>query len=86
MSAGDTLDIESGTYNEQVNINNLVGSANAVTTVQNYNGGIVIIDGSGLTVSSALIYIGTCSYLTLSGLTVQNTTQGIAALWGRSII
>jgi len=41
MSAGDTLDIESGTYNEQVNINNLVGSANAVTTVQNYNGGIV---------------------------------------------
>jgi len=61
MWPGDTCHIRGGTYTQLINLNGVLGGANAPITIKSYNGEKVIIDGKraitfGHTVS---VYKGT---------------------------
>ena len=75
VSAGDTVNILGGVYNETVNIP-ASGSATAgFITFQNYKGERAIIDGTGLSVPGGqfgLITIVSQSYITIQGLEIRN--------------
>ena len=72
--AGDTVNIEAGTYNAQFTITTS-GTAGNPIIFQNYNGGTVIIDGTsaGITEYGIGNIAGGASYITLSGLTFRNS-------------
>ena len=61
MVAGDTVEIEAGTYNEQVHPTNS-GTAGNYITYENYGTDAVIISGSGVSVGY-LFYISDLSYI-----------------------
>jgi hypothetical protein len=71
MIAGDTVYVETGTYNERV-FPAHSGSTGSPITYQNYNGQSVIINGTGLSYSGLFLFQGT-SYINISGLTIENS-------------
>ena len=68
MVAGDTLNVETGIYNESVGIT-INGDSSHWTTVQNYNNETVTLDGTGI---NYFICFYNCSYINFSGFQVQN--------------
>ncbi len=79
LTAGQTVYIRSGTYNEQVTPQNS-GTAGQVITYTNYPGEAPVLDGTGVTLGTfeGLFYIAgtdtnnTVDYITVDGLKVQN--------------
>ena len=80
VTAGATVYVETGTYNESVNFPNSGTSSNPITFA-NYPGETTTIDGTGLTVSGTqgLINIVNGSYITINGFQIQNYTTSKAA-------
>jgi hypothetical protein len=74
-TAGATVLVRGGVYNESINFPNS-GTASAPITFQSYPGETAIIDGAGLTPSGVqgLINITNQSYLTISGFEIRNYT------------
>jgi hypothetical protein len=81
VTAGATVDVETGTYNESVTFP-ASGTATNYITFQNYPGQTAVIDGTGLSVSGTqgLINIVNQSYITVSGFEIRNYTTSKAAL------
>jgi Protein of unknown function (DUF1565) len=90
VTAGATVYVEAGTYNESVNFPNS-GTASNYITFENYPGQTAIIDGTGLTCCTSnpassgnetqgMINIVNVSYLTVSGFEIQNFTTSKAAM------
>jgi hypothetical protein len=75
VKAGDTVNVEGGSYNETINIP-VSGSASAgYVTFQNYNGQNAIVDGTGLTVPGnqyGLWNITSQSYVIIQGFEIRN--------------
>lgn len=75
ISAGDTIFVREGTYNEQININKSGISENQRIIIRNYESEKPVIDGNGLEPSkgwSALIKIENQNYITVRGFEVKN--------------
>ena len=81
VTAGATVYVEAGTYNESVTFP-ASGTASNYITFENYPGQTAVIDGTGLSVSGTqgLINIVNQSYLTISGFEIRNYTTSRAAL------
>lgn len=81
VTAGATVYVETGTYNESVTFPNS-GTASNYITFENYPGQTAVIDGTGLSVTGTqgLINIVNQSYLTISGFEIRNYTTSKAAL------
>jgi hypothetical protein len=79
VTAGATVYVESGTYNESVNLPNSGTAANPITFA-NYPGQAAVIDGTGLKVSGVqgLVNIVNQSYVTISGFEIRNYTTASA--------
>jgi len=75
VTAGATVYVETGVYNESVNLPNSGTSANSIT-FSNYPGETATIDGTGLSVTGTqgLINIVNRSYLTVRGFEIRNYT------------
>ena len=80
VTAGATVYVETGVYNESVNFPNS-GTASNPITFANYPGETATIDGTGLSVSGTqgLINIVNGSYITINGFQIQNFTTSKAA-------
>jgi Protein of unknown function (DUF1565) len=78
-TAGATVYVESGAYNESVNFPHS-GTASSYITFANYPGQTPTIDGTGLAVSGTqgLVNIVNQSYLTISGFEIRNYTTSKA--------
>ncbi len=74
-TAGATVYVLGGVYNESVNFPNS-GTAGAPITFESYPGQTAIIDGTGLTASGiqGLVNITNQSYLTIRGFEIRNYT------------
>lgn len=79
VSAGATVYVEAGVYNESVNFP-ASGTASNSITFANYPGQAAVIDGTGLSVSGTqgLINIVNQSYITVSGFEIRNYTTSSA--------
>ena len=79
VSAGATVYVEAGVYNESVNFP-APGTASNHITFANYPGQTAVIDGAGLSVSGTqgLINIVNQSYITVSGFEIRNYTTSSA--------
>ncbi len=77
VTAGATVYVESGVYNESVNLP-ASGTASNYITFTNYPGQTPVIDGTGLAVSGTqgLINIVNQSYVTVNGFEIRNYTTG----------
>jgi hypothetical protein len=77
VSAGDTVYIRAGTYNERVQATygNGGGINNGYITYRNYPGETVILDGTGIAISygGGLFHIWSSNFIQVSGLRVQNS-------------
>jgi len=73
VTAGATVYVESGVYNESVNFPHS-GTASSPITFANYPGQTATIDGTGLTVSGVqgLVNIVNQSYVTINGFEIRN--------------
>ena len=87
VTAGATVYVESGVYNESVNFPNSGTSTNPITFAS-YPGQTATIDGSGLTVNGTqgLINIINQSYVTINGFEIRNystnsASQTPAGIW-----
>ena len=74
VSAGDTISIRGGTYNEKLTVNTSGTSGNPIT-VENYENENVVLDGSGVS-GSNIIYIYNKNYITIKGLEICNSSSG----------
>ncbi|MDO8725005.1 MAG: carbohydrate-binding protein [Candidatus Methanoperedens sp.] len=74
LTAGQTVYVKSGTYNEKINMKNS-GTANNFITFSAYPGNTVTIDGTGITLGSwdGLVRISGQNYIKFSGLRVVNS-------------
>jgi hypothetical protein len=81
VTAGATVYVETGVYNESVTFP-ASGTASNYITFENYPGQNATIDGTGLSVAGiqGLINIVNLSYLTVSGFEIRNYTTSRAAL------
>jgi Protein of unknown function (DUF1565) len=81
VSAGATVYVETGVYNESVTFP-ASGTASNYITFASYPGQTAVIDGTGLAVSSTqgLINIVNQSYITVSGFEIRNYTTSKASL------
>jgi len=81
VTAGATVYVEAGVYNESVTFP-ASGTASNYITFENYPGQTATIDGTGLSVTGTqgLINIVNLSYLTVSGFEIRNYTTSKAAL------
>ncbi|MGD1021205.1 MAG: right-handed parallel beta-helix repeat-containing protein [Candidatus Sulfotelmatobacter sp.] len=81
VSAGATVYVETGVYNESVTLP-ASGTASNPITVESYPGETAVIDGTGLSVSGTqgLINIVNQSYITVNGFEIRNYTTSKAAL------
>ena len=68
-SGGDTLYVRTGTYNERVDVDNILGTVNAVTTISTYNNESVIIDGTNVSSVRQFDLKGS-SYIVINGLCI----------------
>lgn len=75
MSAGDTVEIRAGTYNERVLISRSGNATEGYIVYKNYTGETPIIDGTGIeiTPSAGLINMLNVSYIKIVGLKVTNS-------------
>ncbi len=71
-TAGSTVYLMAGTYNEKV-ILNVSGTSTNRLTIRNYNSDVVIIDGTGISSQDEILNIHTKSYVTIQGLIFQNS-------------
>jgi hypothetical protein len=80
VTAGATVYVETGVYNESVNFPNS-GTASNPITFASYPGETASIDGTGLSVSGTqgLINIVNQSYLTINGFEIRNYTTSSAS-------
>jgi hypothetical protein len=84
MVAGDTVNIQAGTYNEKVSPANS-GNAASPITYQSYGSGTVILDGTGKSAGSAGLFdVENKSYITLKGIQIQNSDYAGAFVYGSS--
>jgi hypothetical protein len=90
MTAGSTVYVREGTYNQYVTINHASGNAtNGYITYQNYPGEHPILDATGLTPPSnapAIFFIWDQNYIIIKGFEIRNfttTTSGYtpAGIW-----
>src|SRR5277367_2562066 len=81
VTAGATVYVEAGVYNESVTFS-ASGTATDYITFESYPGQTATIDGTGLSVTGTqgLINIINQSYLTVSGFEIRNYTTAKAAL------
>src|ERR1700689_5735908 len=81
VTAGATVYVEAGVYNESVTFP-ASGTASNYITFASYRGQTAVIDGTGLAVSSTqgLINIVNQSYITVSGFEIRNYTTSKASL------
>jgi hypothetical protein len=81
VTAGATVYVEAGVYNESVTFP-ASGTASKYITFESYPGQTATIDGTGLSVTGTqgLINIVNLSYLTVSGFEIRNYTTSKAAL------
>ncbi len=81
VTAGATVYVESGVYNESISFP-ASGTASSYITFENYPGQTAVIDGTGLAVSGTqgLINIVNQSYITVSGFEIRNYTTKSASL------
>src|SRR5579864_3030677 len=81
VTAGATVYVESGVYNESVSFP-ASGTASNHITFTNYSGESPVIDGTGLAVSGTqgLINIVNQSYITVNGFEIRNYTTSNATL------
>jgi endo-alpha-1,4-polygalactosaminidase (GH114 family) len=81
VTAGATVYVEGGVYNESVRFPASGTSANPITFT-NYPGQNAVIDGTGLAVSGTqgLINIANQSYVTVNGFEIRNYTTGNASV------
>jgi len=81
VSAGATVYVEAGVYNESITLPNS-GTASNYITFENYPGQAPVIDGTGLSVTGTqgLVNIVNQSYVTVSGFEIRNYTTSKAAL------
>ena len=75
LSAGDTLYIKNGTYNEELYITGPSGSAENRTIISAYPGHAPVLRGNG--VNGGRNKILNASYLIFSGFTITNYNQGL---------
>ena len=80
VTAGATVYVEAGVYNESVNFPNS-GTASEPITFINYPGATPAIDGTGLAVNGTqgLINIVNGSYITINGFEIRNYTTSSAS-------
>lgn len=74
-SAGDTVYVRAGTYNESVTVNVSGSASGGYVTFQNYPGETAIVDGTGLVPASGqsgLFNIIDRSYIKIVGLEIRN--------------
>jgi len=79
LAPGDTVYVQSGTYNEAVSLN-VSGSADGgYVTLQNASGAIPILDGTSLAHPDGdnAIYIHSQSYLIIQGFEIRNYTTSL---------
>jgi hypothetical protein len=90
VTAGATVYVETGTYNESVSFPNS-GTASNPITFSSYSGQTAVIDGTGLTCCTSnpassgndtqgMVNIVNISYLTLSGFEIRNFTTSKATM------
>ncbi len=75
--AGDTVYVKAGTYTDRVQFG-VVGSAGSYITVTNYQGGLVIVDGTTVNMANtweALFDLTDTAYINASNITVKNSNQ-----------
>jgi hypothetical protein len=76
VSAGATVYVSGGVYNESVNFP-ASGTASAPITFQSYPGQTAVIDGTGLSVNGTqglINIVGSRSYITISGFEIRHYT------------
>jgi len=73
---GNTIYIREGNYNERVYVNDS-GNDTLFTTIQSYEGEIVVLDGNGFTLSETdgIFHMENVSHINVSNITVENSTQ-----------
>ena len=82
--AGDTVNIQAGTYNEKVTPSNS-GNASSPITYQTYGTGTVILDGTGKSTSNTGVFdIENKNYITLKGIQIQNSQFAGVFVYGAS--
>ena len=77
VQVGDTILIKAGTYHERIYIETSGTQAKPIV-IKNYKNDKVIIDGTGITWDGTwggLLHIDRCSYIKVSGLTIQHSTH-----------
>ena len=81
VTAGATVYVETGVYNESVSFPNSGTASNPITFI-NYPGQAPVIDGTGLSVTGTqgLINIINQSYITVNGFAIRNYTTSNANL------
>jgi len=77
VHAGDTVEVESGTYNEIVTMKTSGNATQGYITFTNYPGQSPIVDGSGLSVGSSgqtglFSLEGTFNYIVIQGFEIRN--------------
>ena len=76
VSAGDTVFVKTGIYNEQVTVYGKSGTASSQTTISAYPGDLPIIDGTGINIDGegALVMIWD-KFITFSGFEIRNSSK-----------
>jgi hypothetical protein len=77
-SAGSTIHVMNGTYNEKVTFGSSGSAADGYITLQNYSGHSPIVDGTGLSTSgtTGMLYMENKSYIKIIGLEIRNFQAG----------
>lgn len=81
VTAGQTIYVHAGTYNEFITFEKS-GEINNPITIRNYPNEIAIIDGSNITNAETLIDFNGNSYINVIGLELCNLTQTTTSIYG----
>ncbi|MGA3090162.1 MAG: hypothetical protein ABSD75_16235 [Terriglobales bacterium] len=87
-TAGDTVYVEGGTYNETVIFQTHSGTSSAPIVFSNYPGQVPIIDGTGLNAAraQALVEMYDVNYITFRGFVVRNYTTDSSSVTPAGIL
>jgi len=82
LTAGDTVYVKDGEYNEAVVISNS-GSVGSPITFKNYPGHSPVIDGTDVVISSnyALIYANSKDYIIIDGFEFRDSDENCLNMW-----